>query len=470
MEDIWKTDDGVYFGFVSDKTYGPPPSLSPSAAIRYRDDRHLITIGPNGSGKSRRVLVPNLVELTHWSIVVVDPKGDLAAMTSKHREDRGSKIVRLNPFDVLKLGSDGFNPLAALEPKDEDFPDDAMGLAEALIRIEGHDPHWSASAQEIVCALIMYVRIVLGPSGSLSDVRKLLGKSSKDFRDVVLAPAIDYEGKTIPGMLPVSVIHKCRELETKASRFADIGPDNREISSVMSVALTQTRWMDSRPVTREVQREPFDFSRLKQEPTTVYLMLPARRLGTHSTWLRLMITSILQPLMKDTRESKVPVLLMLDEFAQLGHLPVIEQSVALMRGFGIKLWAVFQDLTQAKAIYDKRWESFLGNAGMVQSFAPQDVETAEYLSKRTGQTTNPATSASNTQDAAVTLGVNQIPVPLMLPQELRAMDDGYSVIFSHKAKGTVRAYFPYPWDLPHLKDICALDPSYPDANLRRRVR
>src|SRR5665213_3777776 len=109
MEDIWKTDGGVYFGFGTNKTEGPPPSLSPNTAIRYKGDRHLITIGPNGSGKSRRLLVPNLVDLTHWSIVVVDPKGDLAAMTAKHREDHKSKIVRLNPFDVLKLGSDGFN-------------------------------------------------------------------------------------------------------------------------------------------------------------------------------------------------------------------------------------------------------------------------------------------------------------------------------------------------------------------------
>jgi type IV secretion system protein VirD4 len=460
MDDIWKTNGGVYFGFGSAKTEGPPPPLSASTAIRYKGDRHLVTIGPNGSGKSRRLLVPNLAELTGWSIVVVDPKGDLAKMTGDHRERKGSHVIRLNPFDVLNLKSDGFNPIAALDPQSEDFPDDAMGLAEALIRVEGRDPHWSASAQEIVCALIMYVRVTLGPTASLNDVRKMLGKSSKEFRDIVLARSIDYEGKPIPGMLPASVIFHCPELETKASRFADIGPENREIASVMSVALTQTRWLDSRPVANEVGGEPFDFSRLKREPTTVYLMLPARRLGTHSTWLRLMITSILQPLMKDTQEAKVPVLLMLDEFAQLGHLPVIEQTVALMRGFGIKLWAVFQDLTQAKAIYDKRWESFLGNAGVVQSFAPQDVETADYLSERTGQATASATSATNAHGADVALGVNQIPIPLMLPQDLRQMDDGYSVMFSHKAKGTVRAYFPYPADLPHLREICALDPSY----------
>lgn len=60
----------------------------------------------------------------------------------------------------------------------------------------------------------------------------------------------------------------------------------------------------------------------------------------------------------------VPVLLMLDEFAQLGPLLVIENNLAMMRGYGVKLWAVFQDLSQAQAIYKERWESCLGNAGV----------------------------------------------------------------------------------------------------------
>ena len=60
---------------------------------------------------------------------------------------------------------------------------------------------------------------------------------------------------------------------------------------------------------------------MKEELTTVYLILPARRLGTHSTRLCLMIASVVRPLMIDTRKPKVPALFMLDEFAQLGHLP-----------------------------------------------------------------------------------------------------------------------------------------------------
>lgn len=50
-------------------------------------------------------------------------------------------------------------------------------------------------------------------------------------------------------------------------------------------------------------------------------------------------------------------------------------------------------------------------------------------------------------------------VPLILSHDLRNMDHGFSVLFSHRTKGTVHSYIPYPTELPHLREICALDPS-----------
>ena len=140
---LWATDDGVYFGYACDHSEGKPPVFDQRMVLPYVGDRHIVTLGPNGSGKSRRLLLPNLARLPNWSILVVDPKGDLATMTASYRANRGNKIVMLNPFNVLGLGSNGFNPVAALDPKSDDFPDDALGLAEALVRVQGQEPHWS---------------------------------------------------------------------------------------------------------------------------------------------------------------------------------------------------------------------------------------------------------------------------------------------------------------------------------------
>ena len=455
---IWAKDGGIYLGYPADSTEGAPQWKN-KGPVPYVGDRHLLTVGPNGSGKSRRLLLPNLANLTDWSVLVVDPKGELAHMTRAHREKNKNKIVILNPFNVLGLGSDGLNPVAMLDKDSEDFSDDALGLAEAIIRVQGQEPHWSESAQDLVTALIMYVRISMPGQGSLAVVRALLSKPAKAFRAVV------------EEMIEVGNRNDCEELAVKAGRFLDLTPDNKELNSIVSTALTQTRWLDSRPIKADLsvdsrENTAFDFSRMKSEPVTVYLILPARRLGTHSTWLRLMITSVLQPLMKSTGKADVPILLMLDEYFALaeGGFSVIEKNMAMFRGYGIKLWTVWQDLSQAHKLYGDNWESFAANAGVLQSFAPQDLVTAEYLSKRSGQTTKVALSSGQNRDrggapSGESVNFSSVQAPLMLPQDLRNMDDGYSVVFSHMTKGTGRVFFPFPKDMPHLKDICALDPA-----------
>jgi type IV secretion system protein VirD4 len=88
---VWDTDGGVYFGYATNATEESARPKIGKEQTRYVGDRHVMTIGPNGSGKSRRVLLPNLAQLKGWSVVVVDPKGDLCQMT---RPRPNSRVTR----------------------------------------------------------------------------------------------------------------------------------------------------------------------------------------------------------------------------------------------------------------------------------------------------------------------------------------------------------------------------------------
>jgi len=152
---------------------------------------------------------------------------------------------------------------------------------------------------------------------------------------------------------------------------------------------------------------------------------------------------------------------MLDEFAQLGHLPVIENNLALMREYGVKLWPDFQDLAQAEDIYKTRWESFISNAGVLQTFAPQDVTTRKYLSELSGQrlywleTASRSTSATSGPQLASTSGTQEgwqnLSGPVYWPQGLAAMKDGQAILF---ARGRApRAWLPDPSEMPSVQTI-----------------
>ena len=148
----------VVAGAVTDKLVG------------YNGDGHMLTIGPTRSGKSRRLLIPNLLYEWDRSVLAVDIKGELAELTAGHRAAKGSKISALDPFGVLhRRGVNipvlGFNPVRSLDPASEDFVDDAMTVAEALIQVSPDDkqPHFAEAAQDFVCGLVMLARCLAGP-------------------------------------------------------------------------------------------------------------------------------------------------------------------------------------------------------------------------------------------------------------------------------------------------------------------
>jgi type IV secretion system protein VirD4 len=278
-------------------------------------------------------------------------------------------------------------------------------------------------------------------------------------------PSIAF-AQEVSAMMKVGIDLGHEELAIKAARYRDINPENRELNAILSTAMTHSRWIDSRPVKADLARGAFDFSVMKDRPVTIYLILPANRLGTHSSWLRLIITAVVQKLIKGLHPSQVPVLLMCDEAAQLRDLPAIQNNMAIFRGYDIKLWSVYQDVPQAQlTLGNDRFASYAANAGVLQSFQAQDVTTARFLSERSGERNADVLSYSTPADRPMglpeggNLSFSQDKLPGMLPQNIINMDTGFTVLFSHKTKGTVRAYLPDPSTMAGLGHIADRTPG-----------
>jgi type IV secretion system protein VirD4 len=387
--------------------------------VGYPGPVHLITIGPTGSGKGTGLIIPNLSELRR-SILIIDPKGEAAAITARKRAQFG-RVIMLNPFQLFVrekpwLKSNGFNPLLLLDPKSDSFHDDATGIAEALVRVEGTQPHWSESAQDLVAALVMYEVIVNGDAASLGNVRAMLTEPYGQ----------DREGDPIGLSKRLQHMYSLNyaPLNAKIGRLMHV---TNEMRSILSAAMTQTRFLDSPPVAADLaSRNRFSFGRMKEEIITVYLILPATELTRHSNWLRLIIASALQSLLATPRSQKlVPVTFLLDEFAQLGHLPAISNAMNIARSFGIQLWPVIQDLNQLKSIYGENWENFMSACATLTAFAPRDLFTASYLSRRFGDKTV-IVESENVRPESGLPGGGRSPqgLPLFRPEELMRMPAG----------------------------------------------
>jgi type IV secretion system protein VirD4 len=414
---------------------------------------HLLLIGPNGSGKGTRLLIPALLQMERRSIVVIDPKGELAAVTAAWRRTVGDVIV-LNPFGLHAkqypdLASAGFNPLAFLDPDAPTFYDDAAGLAEALIRVEGDaQRHFPESARGLITAAMMWERKVNGPQASLRNVRMMLTER-EEWSDA------GGEKRLVKGLRRTAEI-MCEmaekfpdrggwQIASLAARF--IREFNNETSGIQSTVNTQTGWILSEPMASDLNRNGVDFRTLKQKPCTVYVILPAERLREHSIWLRLIITSALRSLYSPRG---VPVLFMLDEFAQLGHLGPIEDALGQARGYGVALWPVLQDYNQLRELYKDRAETFAGMSGAVFGFAPNDMTTAEWMSKRAGEETIVGLSAGE-PEAGDPMGprINYQPQTRRVypPHELFNLPEGHGLVWRAGQAKPVPVYAPPYWDI-----------------------
>jgi type IV secretion system protein VirD4 len=444
--------NGVYLGrFWCDGNVGKP--------LVYGQDRHLLLLGPTGSGKGTRFLVGNLLHSRGRSLIATDMKGELAAMTAGYRRALGDVVI-LNPFNLHGLGSDGFNPLMSLDPDSDTFVDDAVGIGEALIKIEGKDPHWSESAQGLVVGTIMWEVVCAKREGRmplLENVRRILTEPDE-------YEMFGGKSRLVRG-LRVTVRRMCVEggfeIESLVGKFLR---GNDEMAGIQSTADRQTTWMLSRPMRADLARNGIDFRDLKRRPTTVYLVLPAERMRTHSVWLRLVIVTALRALYSP---GGVKTLFLLDEFAQLGHLGPIEDAFGLVRGFGVSLFPVLQDLGQLKALYQERWETFIGNAGAVIGLTPNDLTTAEWMSRRAGDTTIVAASFNqgnslNTggQGSSDGMGYQQQRRRLYLPQELMDFPSGTGLIWPAGTSMSVPFFAPEYWNISELRGRAMPNPYH----------
>jgi type IV secretion system protein VirD4 len=416
--------DGIYLGRYLNNDVA-------TDAVGYPGGVHLITIGPAGSGKGTGIIVPNLATLRR-SILIIDPKGEAAAITARKRAQFG-RVLIINPFNVLSeklphLKSQGFNPLAALDPEDDNFTDDCVGIGQALVQQQqeagGNAAFFSGSAQDLVTALIMHEKFERRDKASLANVRTMLMEPYAQDEDGALGLR-----KTVQEMLD----SKCAPLRSTAGRFAR---GSKSVMDIIQTAANETRFLNSPPLQRDLQGEDFDWDIMKREITTVYLILPADRLESHANYLRLVVTSALRTLLRSPPSATLPpVLFMLDEFAQLGYLPPIENAMGIARGFGVQLWPFLQDLNQINSLYKERWQTFIGNAAVLTAFAPRDLFTARYLSERCGYKTV-IVESENERTGATGTGRSRGPqgVPLFRPEILMEMPAGQLLCFVDPVK------------------------------------
>lgn len=427
-------DDAIYLGaFVNWYVPVGQTMQATDHHLGYTGENNILTVAPAGTGKFTTSIAQTCL-LSRESMFILDVKGENYAVTGRHRAcNLLQRVVLINPFnmfaDALPMAeqlTDGFNPLADLDPASDTFTTSIDALAAAIIVQEGNDPHWPNRARDLVACLMAHV--CSDPherqgNNTLPRVRAILGLPREDFAAYM---QVAFKSNPLP------------RVHNIAGGFTD--PASREVGSIISTAIGQLAFLDQPQLAAFLSHSTFSFRQLRTEPMTIYCMLPPNELSTYYRFARLIVQSCMNALSVEPKAGDRRVLLLLDEQAQLRHMESIENAIALLRGYRVRIWSVFQDLNQMESLYGARWESFVSNAGVVQVFTTNDKKTADYFSAKVGTYTGTVVSSNSGGSYSPGAGAGHssssygtstslTPVPFLPPQEFYSLPENLAVLF-----------------------------------------
>lgn len=378
--------------------------------ISIKDDAHLITIGMTGAGKSTTVLFPNLA-LYYGSAFIYDPKGELALNTFwrrhnyeyledyeegfesnvKYRHYIG-KSKLLDPFKETKdaLPYSSYNPLAEIDIKDERGLELVRAISDGCVITDGEEKsqHWNDWAKNMIEALIVHVLSRYPEENhNLPFVLDLFSGQAPFYYTVPegendLSPfeelLVDMMTNDACGGLPQQV----------ATHISNMSENER--GSVYSTTYRALKWAGDPAMRKHLKTSNFEVSTLIGYPVTVYIVLPDSLVSAQAQWVRVLVGVFLILERRKPLEdrSDVPTLFILDEFKQLGgKIDAVVKGFPILRGYKIKLWLFFQNLSQIKDAVGGSWTDLI-SASTIQVFGVNDPVTADWITERIGERTS----------------------------------------------------------------------------------
>lgn len=417
--------NGVFlgkYGFIHHPDEGQTVTMPP---VYTSPETHTLIVAPSRTGKGTRIIVPTLLTY-QGSILVVDPKGENAAITASQRavicEDR---VHVLNPWAVIEdeLKQRGFisaryNPLDVIQRGDPDAVSIAHTMAETICARTG-DPraaYWEGSASAILTAVFLWLAHQDEKQKTLARVRQIITLPQKQlaeeyFRHMASCPA--FGGAIAENIGP----------------FTD--GDSKDMPSILRTLAEATRFISDERLKEATAWSSFDLRQMPFERMTVYLVIPPTQMKVQGTWLRLMLAAASHAFRSAAPRWQTRGMMLIDELPALGRIPELANDLATMSGYGLDYTLIVQDMGQLTDLYKDQSQTILANCTWKWFSRVRDNVTAKYLSETLGQRTVGTTTVNEgTSGAGETAGTTygEMGRALLMPDEIMNLHRNKAIV------------------------------------------
>jgi len=382
---------------------------------------HGIVFAGSGGFKTTSVTIPSALK---WGggLVVLDPSSEVAPMVIEHRRKAGRKVIVLDPT----ASGIGFNALDWIGRHGNTKEEDIVAVATWIMTdnaraASARDDFFRASAMQLLTALIADVCLSGHTDEKDQTLRRVRANLSEPEPQLRARLTKIYEGSDSDFV------------KENVAVFVNMTPET--FSGVYANAVKETHWLSYPNYAGLVSGDSFSTDDLADGETDIFIALDLKVLESHPGLARVVIGSFLNAIYNRNGELAGRTLFLLDEVARLGYLRILETARDAGRKYGISLALIFQSIGQMREAYGGRDASskWFESASWISFAAINDPETAEYISKRCGDTTvevDQTNRSSGMKGSSRSRSKQLTRRPLILPHEVLRMRGDEQIVFT----------------------------------------
>lgn len=393
---------------------------------KHRRNLNVLVCGGSGAGKTRFYAKPNIMQ-ANTSFVILDPKGENVRDTGNLLKSKGYDIKVLDLINMDK--SYCYNPFVYLH-SDNDIQKLVTNIFKNTTPkgSQSQDPFWDQAAMMLLLALVFFLHYEAPPEEqNFPMVMEMIRSGEiKEDDDGFMSP-----------------------LDRLFARLADRTPDHialkyyrnyrsgsgKTLKSIQITLVARLEKFNLDSLAAITQSDEMELDKLGEKKTAIYAVIPDND-SSYNFIVGMLYTQLFQQLyysadVKHGGRLPVHVHFVMDEFANVALPDEFDKLLSTMRSREISVSIIIQNLAQLKKLFEKEWESIVGNCDEFLYLGGNEQSTHEYVSKLLGKETIDMNTYGQSKGRNGNYSTNwQITGrELMTPDEVRMMDNKYALLF-----------------------------------------
>ena len=393
---------------------------------RHRRNLNILVIGGSGAGKTRFFALPNILN-GNCSFITLDPKGEILRTVGNVLKFLGYEIKVLdllhmershcyNPFDYLRNVDDiqrlVSNIFASSTPKGA----------------QSQDPFWDNAASILLKAVICLLWYEAPKEEQNFDmVLEVLRSAQVKEEDECFQSPMDLLFEKVrdkdPGHIAVKFYDDFKQAAGKTMK------------SILITLLSKLEKFNIPSLAQLTMTDEMDLRSIGKRKTAVFAIIPDND-TSFNFLVSILYTQLFQMLFEEADlapNGRLPVHVhfVMDEFANVALPSDFDKLLATMRSREISVSIILQNLAQLKALYEKEWESIVGNCDEFLYLGGNEQSTHEYVSKLLGKETIDTNTygQSKGRNGSYSTNYQATGRELKTSDEMRMLDNEYALLF-----------------------------------------